>query len=70
MLFTAVLLAAAPIDLTDLEDPTPAVRYAASRKLTAQGASVVPELARALDSPRPLLRQMAAHALAGFGQGD
>lgn len=70
MLVISLLLAAAPMEFKDLEAAEPSVRYAASRKLTAKGASVVPELTAALDSPRPLLRAMAAHALAGFGQED
>ena len=70
MLLLSLVLAAAPMELKDLEAAEPSVRYAASRKLSAKGASVVPELTAALDSPRPLLRAMAAHALAGFGQQE
>lgn len=70
MILVPLILMAAPVNLDALEDPKPAVRYAASRKLTEQGPSVVPALIKALDSPKPLLREMSAHALAGFGQGE
>lgn len=70
MFLLSLVLAAAPLEFKDLEAAEPSVRYAASRKLTARGASVLPELTAALDSPRPMLRAMAAHALAGFGQQE
>lgn len=70
MLLVSLMLAAAPVDLKELEAAEPSVRYAASRRLSASGAGAVPALTAALDSPRPLLRAMAAHALAGFGQQE
>ncbi len=55
--------------LAALEDPVASVHYAASRELAAKGAAVRPALLSALKSERPMLRAMAAHALAGMGEG-